>query len=44
MVKHKMQYSPEVRNDLDEIWECILMELSNESVAINTVNNITDAL
>lgn len=39
-----MQYSPEALNDLDEIWEYILLELGNPDAAENVVNKMIDAI
>lgn len=41
---HKLRYSPEALNDLDEIWEYIHNELQNPAAAQKTVAGILDAL
>ena len=42
---HNMiHYSPESLQDLDDIWEYIVMELGNPDAAMNVVNNIMDMI
>ena len=43
-MKYKVQYSPEALNDLDEIWEYILLELGNPDAAENVVNKMMDTI
>ena len=43
-MKYKIQYSPEALNDLDEIWEYILVELGNPEAAENVVLKMLDAI
>lgn len=39
-----IHYSPVALNDLDEIWDYILTDLSNLQAAQNTINNIIDTV
>lgn len=41
---HKLRYSPEALNDLDEIWEYIYKELQNPVAAQNIVAGILDKI
>ena len=41
---HKLFYSPEALNDLNEIWEYINDELHNPAAAKNTVEGIMNAV
>lgn len=41
---NKLHYSPEVLNDLDEIWTYIFEELQNPSAAQKTVDGILDII
>lgn len=43
-MKNSIHYSPEVQNDLDEIWEYITFELCNPQAAENSVNKIMDTV
>ena len=43
-MKYKVQYSPEALNDLDEIWEYILLDLGNPDAAENVVNKMMDTV
>lgn len=43
-MKCKLHYSDEVRQDLDEIWEYILIDLCNPSAAENVVGRIMDTV
>lgn len=43
-MKYSIQYSPEARDDLDEIWEYITTELRNEDAASSTISNILDVI
>ena len=43
-MKYKVQYSPEALNDLDEIWEYILLDLGNPDAAENVVNKMMDTI
>lgn len=43
-MKYEIQYSPEALNDLDEIWEYILLELGSPDAAENVVTNMMDAI
>ena len=43
-MRYKVQYSPEALNDLDEIWEYILLELENPDAAENVVSKMMDAV
>lgn len=43
-MKNSIHYSPEAQNDMDEIWEYIVVELCNPQAAENTVNKIIDAV
>ena len=42
--KNKVQYTPEARHDLDDIWNHIVSNLQNRTAAENTVNRIMDAV
>ena len=43
-MNYKIQYSPEAQNDLDEIWEYILLELGNPDAAENVINKLLDII
>ena len=43
-MKSSIHYSPEAKNDLYEIWECISFEWCNPQAAENTVNKIMDTV
>ena len=43
-MKYKILYSPEALNDLNEIWEYILMDLGNPDAAENVVNKMMDTI
>ncbi|MBD5543383.1 MAG: type II toxin-antitoxin system RelE/ParE family toxin [Lachnospiraceae bacterium] len=43
-MKNNIHYSPQARNDLDEIWEYISFELCNPQAAENSVNKIMDTV
>jgi len=41
-MKHKLHYSAQARNDLDEIWDYIVADLGNPIAAEKTVTRIMD--
>lgn len=43
-MKNKIHYSPESIQDLDDIWDYIMMDLYNPDAAENVVNGIMDAI
>ncbi len=43
-MKHRLYYSPESRQDLDDIWNYIIMDLCNPDAALHVVNDIMDAV
>ena len=43
-MKNKIHYSPESRRDLDDIWDYIVSELQNRSVAERVIDRIMDAV
>ncbi|MCI8613842.1 MAG: type II toxin-antitoxin system RelE/ParE family toxin [Lachnospiraceae bacterium] len=43
-MKNNIHYSPEARNDLNEIWEYITFELCNPQAVENTVHKIMDTV
>lgn len=43
-MKYNIRYSTKALEDLDEIWNYILMELGNPDAAAKTVGNIQDSI
>lgn len=43
-MKNRIHYAQEARQDLDDIWDYIVLELTNVSAATNTVNKIMDMI
>ena len=43
-MKYKVQHSPKTLNDLDEIWDYILLNLGNPDAAENVINKMMDTI